>query len=128
MRPGYEPTLRKKRADFRALHEWRMFSAPDAWSIGGANRLEALGYAACNTIGSQAWTLGLDAHDAGETRNSVSCFQIDLADWHAGARTDGVRTQIVEANAGGKTQNALTQRSFGSVDQASLRIAVSARR
>lgn len=53
-----------RRADFRALHEDGYFLLPTAWDIGGAKRIEALGYAGvATTISSLAWTLGRDVKD-----------------------------------------------------------------
>lgn len=59
-----------RRADFRALHNEGYFLLPTAWDVGGARRLEALGYAGISTtIGSQAMMLGQNARDL--TRNDV---------------------------------------------------------
>jgi 2-methylisocitrate lyase-like PEP mutase family enzyme len=59
-----------KRADFRALHNQGYFLLPTAWDIGGAKRLEALGYAGFATTNtSLAWKIGRDARDL--TRDEV---------------------------------------------------------
>ena len=59
-----------RRADFHALHSEGYFLLPTAWDVGGAKRLEALGYAAlATTIASQARSLGRDARDL--TRDEV---------------------------------------------------------
>lgn len=53
-----------RRSDFRALHAEGYFLLPTAWDIGGAKRIEALGYAGvATTISSLAWTLGRDVKD-----------------------------------------------------------------
>lgn len=59
-----------RRADFHALHTEGYFLLPTAWDIGGAKRLETLGYAGiATTLASQAWTLGRDPRDL--TRDEV---------------------------------------------------------
>lgn len=59
-----------RRFDFRALHDEGYFLLPTAWDVGGAKRLEALGYAGiATTIPSLAATLGRDVGDL--TRDDV---------------------------------------------------------
>lgn len=59
-----------RRSDFRALHDEGYFLLPTAWDVGGAKRLEYLGFAGlATTIKSQAWALGRNPHDL--TRDDV---------------------------------------------------------
>ena len=48
-----------KRAAFRQLHESGHFVIPNPWDIGGARRLEKLGFKAlASTSAGAAWSLG----------------------------------------------------------------------
>jgi 2-methylisocitrate lyase-like PEP mutase family enzyme len=59
-----------RRAVFRALHEQGHFLLPNPWDIGGARRLQALGFAAlASTSAGIAWSLGRD--DGEVTRDEV---------------------------------------------------------
>jgi signal transduction histidine kinase len=50
-----------RRADFHALHDAGHFLLPSAWDVGGARRLEALGFAGfASSNVSLAWALGRD--------------------------------------------------------------------
>lgn len=52
-------TIAEKRAAFRALHESGCFVLPNPWDIGGARRLEKLGFKAlASTSAGIAWSLG----------------------------------------------------------------------
>ncbi|MGH8495211.1 MAG: isocitrate lyase/PEP mutase family protein [Gammaproteobacteria bacterium] len=54
-------TLKDKRAAFRALHERGCFVMPNPWDLGGAKRLEKLGFKAiASTSAGFAWSLGRD--------------------------------------------------------------------
>ena len=97
-----------RRADFRALHSEGYFLLPTAWDVGGAKRLEALGYAGlATTIASQAWSLGRDVRDLtrdealDHMRRLVDATEIAVnADYgfgfatDAGKLADNVRTAI----------------------------------
>lgn len=51
--------LASRRAAFRALHQTGCFALPNPWDIGGARRLQALGFKAlASTSAGHAWALG----------------------------------------------------------------------
>ncbi len=51
--------LTARRAAFRALHQEGCFVLPNPWDIGGARRLQALGFKAlASTSAGHAWALG----------------------------------------------------------------------
>lgn len=85
-----------RRADFHALHGEGYFQLPTAWDVGGAKRLEALGYAGlATTIASQAWSLGREACDLSRDevldhmRRLVDATEIAVnADYGYGFATD----------------------------------------
>lgn len=53
------PQLSAKRAAFRQLHESGHFILPNPWDIGGARRLERMGFKAlASTSAGHAWALG----------------------------------------------------------------------
>lgn len=55
------PTIAEKRASFRALHESGFFIIPNAWDVGSAVRLAALGFKAiASTSAGAAWAAGKD--------------------------------------------------------------------
>ena len=50
-----------KRAQFRALHQEGCFVISNPWDVGGARRLQKLGFKALATTGTGfAWSLGRD--------------------------------------------------------------------
>ena len=54
-----KPTVREKRAAFKALHAEGCFVIPNPWDVGSACLLESLGFRALATTSSgQAWSLG----------------------------------------------------------------------
>lgn len=60
------PTISEKRASFRALHEDGFFLMPNAWDVGSAVRLEALGFRAiASTSAGAAWALGKEDGELG---------------------------------------------------------------
>lgn len=59
-----------RRAAFRALHADGCFALPNPWDVGGAKRLEKLGFKAlASTSAGMAWALGKD--DGQVTRDDV---------------------------------------------------------
>lgn len=85
-----------RRADFRALHSEGYFLLPTAWDVGGAKRLEALGYAGfSSTISNFARTLGRETRAVtrddvlNHLRKLVNATEIAVnADFVSGFATD----------------------------------------
>jgi len=108
------PTLREKRAAFRALHAQGCFVLPNPWDVGGARVLAGLGFKAlATTSAGHAWSLGLP--DGAITRDMALAHlrtmvqATDLpvnADFESGhaADPDGVAVSVgmaIEAGAAG---------------------------
>jgi 2-methylisocitrate lyase-like PEP mutase family enzyme len=69
--------VQSRRAAFRALHEKGHFLLPNPWDIGGARRLQALGFEAlASTSAGIAWSLGRD--DGQLERDEVLAHLRDL--------------------------------------------------
>lgn len=63
-------SLAARREAFRQLHERGCFVLPNPWDIGGAKRLEALGFSAiASTSAGYAWSIG--RQDGGVSRDQV---------------------------------------------------------
>ncbi len=96
-----------KRAAFRKLHESGHFVIPNPWDIGGARRLEKLGFKAlASTSAGAAWALGKEdgelTLDEALAHLRMLCAGADLpvnADFEAGFADDpeGVATNVALA-------------------------------
>lgn len=71
--------LASRRGAFRQLHERGCFVLPNPWDIGGAKRLEALGFSAiASTSAGYAWSIG--KQDGGVSRDQVLHHLKELCD------------------------------------------------
>ncbi len=103
--------LSAKRAAFRKLHESGHFVIPNPWDIGGARRLEKMGFKAlASTSAGYAWSIGREdgelTVDEMLAHLSALCAATDLpvnADFEGGFANDpdGVAANVTRAVATG---------------------------